>query len=492
MTGQRVEPPPPLRRLLSSTPSSSKKSQGEGGKDKGSLLQRLKDAGVEVPVQRKIVGINFDLLSRLYWPGDEHMSDEEMEQFAQMPPRILYDGITDPRSTGFPKLGGSGGEGTDGSLSGGGLGHGTEHDNDAWEKWINAEGDEEWEVPSMDGVTGKEKSGKKETTGPKGGDNASGSSGGPDSRGWEGVAGEGANKHSEFEALADAIDDQIRWEVVEDDSPFGIYVPDRFKDDMLRLWRDHDWTTFELATVYSISEVRVKAILLHKQREEERLPELIEEQPDVATMFGLGAKLKAKAAAATEAAAAAGEASKDEGVEESDDKRGGEIEDEEGEGGEEEEDHDEEGSGARGVRLPRYTGEEIETEMTALFYENPFVFKHVPIAFHKRAGGGVGVDDEQDMGLEEEEYPLREDGNVITLHDGETLEGRVSEMAVDRTKPQVGGPVVEGQSLGRVSLVQKKTKTKKQKNYKHICGGRWCWDGRERPRIESCKKGRRA
>ena len=152
---------------------------GDGGaKDssagtKRSLLQRLQDAGVEVPVQRKIVGINHDLISRLYWPGDEHMTDEELDEFAAMKPSDLYHGINEPKQYGFPKAGGPS-FGTSSVPGDGDKGP----SNEDWEKWINSDGDDDFDLPNLggSGKKGQEAGGgaaDASSTGTSGADNAS-------------------------------------------------------------------------------------------------------------------------------------------------------------------------------------------------------------------------------------------------------------------------------------------------------------------------------
>lgn len=218
----------------------------------------------------------------------------------------------------------------------------------------------------------------------------------------------------------------ISWEIVEDDSAFGVYVPDRFKDDMFTLFSEHDWTPFEIATVYSITELRVLAILKLKANERDVLPGLVADQPEVVSMFGLGSKMKISE-----------DSEEDDAVERDE---------------EEAEAQANTKKQARGVRLPIYTGDEIETEMTELFYENPFVFKHVPISFHKATDPKWSEDyDGADLSMDDDDYPLPEDNNIITLHDGEQLEDVVREMNVDRARPQTGTSVLEGRSRGKVS-----------------------------------------
>ena len=131
-------------------------------------------------------------------------------------------------------------------------------------------------------------------------------------------------------------------------------------------------------------QLRVRAILKLKEHEKKVLPGLIENQPDIAHVFGLTDRIRMMSNADSDDKEAekgeeeAAVESQEEVNEEDGEKGGGE----EGEGGEEGKDEETSSltrNSKRGVRLPRYTGEELEAEMTALFYDNPYVFKHVSL-----------------------------------------------------------------------------------------------------------------
>eukprot|EP00948_MAST-09A_sp_MAST-9A-sp1_P000013 g13.t1 len=366
----------------SSTSSGNNRRQKSKRPVRLTLLERLKKAGIPVPIQRKVVAVNFDLTPRWYWHGDENCSAEEIENFAMMKPKFLYRNIVEPKHTGYlPNATGNNNDNNNTFRKTNSKGQRDETPSSSsntsaspeWRKWnlsTNAEEMNEFGEPLSGKHTDRyhrsepffseefkednsDGSGNDEDPSAMGRDDDSDFVKSPRMR--EKLLADAMQRTTradqmQYEQTAQDIDGYIRWSHVDDESGFGFFMPDTFKQDLYQLYTQHDFTIPELATVYSISQARTRAIIRLKELEAVQLPLLIEEHNNPTRREGLLEWMKKENGQKKSDGEDTAEDTADNDV--------GEVE---------------ENALPKAASLDEpLTGEEIENELTKLYYDNPF------------------------------------------------------------------------------------------------------------------------